>query len=300
MRTTVELSPEFVLNILPAREKNSHKGIFGSVLNIAGSVNYPGAAYLSSISPLKTGAGYVTLASIDTVINSVAAKTSEVVFFPLRCSDGRISCKNVDNLVKLAQKHTVVCLGCGIGVLPESDENVSQFVINFLEEIENSDIKIVIDADAINAIAKMKYTRLPKNSILTPHPKELARLLNLPLEKVLSEKNKYTELAADKYNAVVIAKGFTTVIADSDCTYISSTGNSALAKAGTGDVLTGMIAGFVAQGASLVEAAALGVYLHGCSGKMAAEKMTQYGVLASEVVNFIPLTMKRLLSNELF
>jgi len=296
MRKINEITQDFIINVIPARAQDSHKGSFGSVLNIAGSKNYMGAAYLSSMAPLRSGCGYVTLASIEPVINAVAAKSSEIVFHYTRQDDFTISAKSVKELAKLADKHKIVSIGCGLNTTAYQDNEVDTLVDEFLDIFTDSDKVFVIDADALNSIARTKHFNLPKNSILTPHPKELSRLLEVNVEDILADKLKYAEIAADKFNVTVVIKGHETVIADSENLYINQNGNSALAKAGSGDVLTGTIAGFAAQGASPSEAACIGVYLNGLAGKLAAEKKTQYGVLASDLLEYIPAAVKHLFS----
>ncbi len=296
MRKINEISQEFVMNVIPARAQDSHKGSFGSVLNIAGSKNYMGAAYLSSLSALRAGCGYVTLASIEPVIESVAAKTSEVVFYYTRQDDYTISAKSVRDLIKLSGKHKVVSIGCGLSTTAYQDNEIDILVNDFFEEQKDSDKIFVIDADALNSVSRLKNFVFPKNSVLTPHPKELSRLLNIEVEEILADRIKYAEIAADKFGATVVVKGHETVIADEENVYVNRSGNSALAKAGSGDVLTGIIAGFAAQGTSPAEAAALAVYLHGLAGKLAAEKMTQYGVVASDLIEYLPAAIKHLFS----
>ena len=296
MRKINDVTQEFVMNIIPARAQDSHKGSFGSVLNIAGSKNYPGAAYLSSYAPLKVGCGYVTLASIEPVIASVAAKTSEIVFYYTRQDDYTISAKAVRDLVKLANKHKVISIGCGLNTTAYQGNEIDMFVNDFFNELIESEKIFIVDADALNSVSRLKNFVFPKNSIITPHPKELSRLLNVEIDDILADKIKYAEIAADKYGVTIVLKGHETVIADQENVYVNHNGNSALAKAGSGDVLTGIIAGFAAQGASPAEAAALSVYLHGLAGKIAAEKMTQYGVVASDLIEYLPLAIKYLFS----
>ena len=298
MRKINEITQDFIVNIIPARAQDSHKGHFGSVLNIAGSKNYPGAAYLSSTAPLKVGCGYVTLASIEPVIQAVAAKSAEIVFHYARQDDFTISAKSAKELAKLTDKYKVISIGCGLNTTAYQDNEVDNFVGEFLNILSDSDKIFIIDADAINSIARIKDVNLPKNSILTPHPKEMSRLLDIPSEEILSDRLKYAEIAADKFNAAIVLKGHETIIADSENIYVNQNGNSALAKAGTGDVLTGTIAGFAAQGASPSEATCIAVYLNGLAGKLAAEKKTQYGVVAQDLLEYLPAAIKYLFSAE--
>ena len=137
---------------------------------------------------------------------------------------------------------------------------------------------------------------LPNKSIITPHPKELARLLNMDVATLQTQRMHFARLAAKQLNTIVVLKGKNTVITDGNDVFINPTGNSALAKAGTGDVLTGMISGFCAQGVSPINAACLGVYLHGLAGNIAAEDLSQYGMLASDLLSYIPKAILKVLA----
>jgi hydroxyethylthiazole kinase-like uncharacterized protein yjeF len=147
---------------------------------------------------------------------------------------------------------------------------------------------VVLDADGLNLLADLQPLALPRALVMTPHEKELARLLKVSPETVHADRAGYAERAARKYSAVVVLKGMGTVITDGERGFVNPTGNSALAKAGSGDALTGMIAGFLAQGLSPLDAACVAVYLHGLAGELAAKELTEYGVLASDLRAFVP------------
>lgn len=260
---------------LPPRKQNSNKGTFGKVLNIAGSKYMPGAAYLSSVAALKTGCGYCFLASCDDVIKSVAAQTQNIVFVPLR------------EIKK--QSPDVLAIGCGITT--RSQKLFKTAIKTF------SDIPTVIDADGLNILSEHNI-KLPEKVILTPHPKEASRLLNLPLDEILKDTEFYAKEITTKYNCTTVLKTHNTVVCSKSYEiYKNTTGNSALAKAGSGDVLTGMIAGLLAQGMSEFDAAKLAVYLHGLSGELASEKLTEYSVMASDLIDYIPTAIKTLTEN---
>lgn len=269
---------------LPKRYTDSNKSTYGRVLNIAGSDYMPGAAYLSSISALKIGCGYCFLASTERAITAVAAQSQNIVFVPVS--------KICENLLQA----DVVELGCG---LSQSDEAVDIF--NTVIKNADSDIPFVIDADGLNILAQAPEfftSRNFKNVILTPHPKEAARLLDCSLEEVLAD----TELSAKRisgiYGSVTVLKTYKTVIMSPDGRkYINTTGNNSMAKAGSGDVLAGMISGLVAQKMDLFEGAALGVYLHGLCGDLAKEELTEYSVMAEDLISYIPLSIKRYINS---
>ena len=264
---------------LPKRVEESNKSTYGRVLNICGSDYMPGAAYLSAVAALKIGCGYSVLCSTDRVIDSVAARTSCVVFTPLERMEEQIEAADV------------VVIGCGLstGFLAED------IFKRFLDSV-SSDKKIVIDADGINILSKNYNLFKEKNFsnvIITPHPKEASRLLGLETDKVLSDVKFSSMNIAQKYGCISVLKTHNTVVSSSDGRfYTNTTGNNAMAKAGSGDVLTGIIAGLVSQGIGTFEASALGVLLHGLCGDIAKEKLTEYSVLAEDLISFIPDAIK--------
>lgn len=282
---------KFVSSLLPKRDDNSNKGSFGKILNIAGSKIYSGAAFLSSKSPLKVGAGFVSLASTDIVINRIASSIPEIVFYPLKENeDGAISSLNsIDKLYD----YDVVSIGCGL----TTSLDTQKFFMKILKEFNNRQ-KIVIDADGINILSLHKGELSIKNSIITPHPMELARLLNVELSDVLENREKYARISAKTYECVTVLKGKNTIVTDGEKIFINTTGNSALAKAGSGDVLTGMISGFLSQGLKPLNAAILGVFLHGLAGDIASVDYTKYSVLASDVIDYIPFAIQEIIENE--
>lgn len=282
------ITKEHAKSLLPKREQNSHKGTFGSVLNISGSINYRGAAFLSAKSVLKIGTGYVELASIDEVINSVSTLCPEAVFIPLKQKNGTIKSSEYKKIIKILPKITTLLLGCGISSLNKNQKEIEGFVKKLIFNIKNVEIPVIIDADAINIISRLNITDLPKNTILTPHPAELSRLLNKSASEIQKSRVEYAKEAAIKYKSIIVLKGQNTVVTDGKKVFINSTGNSALAKAGTGDVLSGMISGLCAQNLKTLDAAILGVFLHGLAGEIASEKLSQYSVNASELITFIP------------
>lgn len=262
---------------LPERKQFSNKGTFGKVLNIAGSEYYTGAAYLSSVSALKTGCGYVALASSPKVLNTVAFRTPDIVFLQL------------EDIKKKINDFNVVSIGCGLS----TELSVSILFKSILETLSKIDSTVIIDADGLNLLAKMKeIPNLPKNLIITPHPKEASRLLKADVDDILNKPMQYAKELTDKYGCTTVLKMHSTVVCSKEKDiYVNETGNSALAKAGTGDVLTGMIAGLSAQGMDNFEAAKLAVYLHGRAGEIASGMLSEYSVLASDLLKYIPLAI---------
>lgn len=266
---------------MPTREQNSNKGTFGKVLNFAGSKNYIGAAYLSTIATLKTGAGFVALASEKDIIHSVSTLLPEAVY--LSQKEGLEQIKNF----------SVILIGCGLGKSKKS-KKLFQNVIKY------ADAPLVIDADGLNILAELDKTKnllIERKcaTIITPHPLEAARLLKISLDDVLNNLENSAKKLCKKYNCITVLKTHRTIITDEKETFINQHGNSALAKAGTGDVLAGIISGLLAQKMNPIEAAKLGVYLHSRAGEIASEELTEYSVLASDLPNYLPKAIKEIL-----
>ena len=275
------IDSELAKILLPERKIESNKGTFGKVLNFAGCKEYVGAAYLSSISALKVGAGYVELASPNCVKDSIACKSSDIVFMDMNSHSYLETLpRNID-----FDKYSVVSVGCGLG----NNKLTQKFIKKFVDFVKEVNIPTIFDADALNIIAAEGIIDIGSRSLLTPHPGEMARLMGAEVDDVQSSRQDYVRMAAQKYNATVVLKGHHTLVACPDGKVFEEiTGTSVLAKAGMGDVLTGMIAGLIAQGLNIRQAAVLGVYLHSQTGLMGAKEKTDYGLLASEMIDYIP------------
>lgn len=268
---------------MPTREQNSNKGTFGKVLNFCGSENYIGAAYLATISSLKVGAGFSALASTQQVIASVSSLLPEAVYLTRE-----------QGLEKL-NEHTVVLIGCGLGVKEES----KKLLEDVLSKIK-PDIPLIIDADGLNLLAQgispSQLSPSREGVIITPHPLEAARLLGVSLNYVLENLENTAKALSVKYKCITVLKTHRTVICNKDLSiHTNKHGNSALAKAGSGDVLAGIISGLLAQGMSEFEAAKLGVYLHSRAGEIASEELTEYSVLASDLPKYLHKAIKEIL-----
>ena len=248
---------------MPERPQNSNKGTFGKVINFAGSKNYIGAAYLSTLSILKIGAGYAALAGDARIIDSVSKLLPEAVY--VDTNDGY---NNLD-------KYTVCLIGCGLGRTKNSTKL-------FKNVIKNVKCPLIIDADGLNILSEVDC-KLPDNTIITPHPMEASRLLGVSLGNVLDDLQGTAKILTNRYNCVTVLKNHNTVICSKESMYVNQHGNSALAKAGSGDVLAGIIAGLLAQKMTPFEAARLGVYLHSRAGEIASEELTEYSVLAMAI-----------------
>lgn len=294
LNNITKIGIETVKGLLPNRPIDSNKGTFGKVLTIAGCFNYQGAAYLSAVSSLKIGAGLVSLASIVKVIDNISALTPNLTFYPLQDFENTCIEENAfSQLEPIIKNYNVIAIGPGLSEHP----HVQKFVKKALERLSDFEIPVVIDADALNIISELNITKLPKNSIITPHPKELSRLLNTTVEEIQKDRISAAKNASEKYKCVTVLKGNETVICSKNyLVAINTSGNSALAKAGSGDVLTGIIAGLISQGMQTEDAAKLGVFIHGLSGEAASENLTQYCVLAQDLIDHIPEAIKRILN----
>lgn len=264
---------------LPLREENSHKGTFGKVLNISGSKYMPGAAYISSMAALKSGCGYVFLATDESVMNCGSWQTSAIVFL------------HTAQIAEHLKNSQALLIGCGLG----TDLRAAEIFKRTFDS--QADIPTVIDADGLNLLSQYGSTWLPENLILTPHPLEASRLLGgVEVDKILNDTVHWAGEISQKYNSVTVLKQHNTVVTSPDGeVYINNTGNSAMAKAGSGDILAGMIAAFLAQGMESFEAATLAVYTHGLAGDIARDELTAYCVLPSDIINRLPQAFKSLL-----
>lgn len=288
-----EITAQSVKALMPQRPQQSNKGTFGKVLNIAGSIEYQGAAYLSSVAPLKTGAGLVTLATIEPLINNLAGNCPWVTFYPLR--DYYKKCIASDafgDVLNIIENYNVISVGPGLS----DTAATNAFVDDLIKYLNKNNKKTVIDADAINVLSKSELSSFPSDSVITPHPVELSRLINTPVKDIQNDRIKYAKLTAEKFGCCVVLKGNQTVVCTKDLeVFVNTSGNSALAKAGSGDVLTGIISGLMAQDVSVENAAKLGVYLHGLCGELASQDLSLYSVLATDQIDYIPQAIKKIL-----
>ena len=282
-------------SVLPPRPLDANKGSFGRALVFAGSINYIGAAYLACAGASRSGAGLVTLATPCSLVPIVAGKLTEATYLPLaEDSAGLIS--DSDKFLEIAQTFDVCLMGCGLGQSPGAIKLVKRITAS--DEISTK--CWIIDADALNILSQVPQwwsacRRLGTNTILTPHPGEMARLTGYSVEEVQSNRVKVAREMAIKWGKVVALKGAFTVIANPEGNVmLSPFANPGLSSAGTGDVLSGIIAGLAAQGLTPRDAAACGVYLHGASGEMICNETGSTGTLASDLLPAIPKAIKKM------
>jgi NAD(P)H-hydrate epimerase len=290
--TTELLTDDWARAALPARPLNANKGTFGRVLVAAGSINYIGAAYLACMGALRVGAGLVTLATASSLQPILASKLTEVTYLPLPESrPGAISAEAADVITRQSSQYDVFLLGCGLGQDPATVEFVSSLILE--KELPLP----VLDADALNMLPQIPewWQWLTDDAILTPHPGEMGRLCGLTTEEVQSDRLGVARRFAAEWHQTIVLKGAYTVIATTDgrCR-VSPFASPGLASAGTGDVLAGCIAGLIAQGLSPFDAASLGVYLHGEAGEMIRNVLGDAGMIASDLLPALPVTIKSL------
>lgn len=258
-----ELTEQFVASKLPKRPNNANKGTFGRVLVVAGSENYSGAAYLACAGAYRVGAGLVTLVTDKTTKIIVSRKLPEVTFLKDK------------EIVEKAGEYNVLLIGPGL--------DNRQF------EYYRAPMT-VIDGDGLRWHEKFKG-----NVVLTPHPGEMSRLTGLTIKEIQKNREEVALKFAKIWNKIVVLKGANTVIAPPKSgVKISPFANPALATAGTGDILAGIISGLLAQGLNLFDASCVGVYLHGLAGEIARKKIGDAGVLASDLLPILPETIRHI------
>jgi len=290
------ITEQWVREALPQRPLNAHKGSFGKVLVVAGSINYIGAAYLACMGAARVGAGLVTLATASSLQPILASKLTEITYIPLpEAKTGVLGSKAISTLQLELGNYDVLLLGCGLGQHPETVEFIKSLLTDSSQLSAVS--CLILDADAVNTLAQIPewWRKLRRDAILTPHPGEMARLLGISAKEVQESRLSITQRSAREWGKTVVLKGANTIVAvPSEAAKVNNAANPALASAGTGDVLSGVIAGLAAQGFSLFHAAACGVYLHSRAGGIVAEELGDAGVIATDLLPALPRVIKAL------
>lgn len=270
---------------LPPRPVEGHKGTFGRVLVIAGSVGMTGAAALTGRAALRAGAGLVRVATSRSALPTVAAIEPCYTTLPLaEDGEGRISVKAVNTILNAVQENDVVAVGPGMG-----QSSGLRSVIQVLLQQEN--LRLLIDGDGLNNLSRL--TNWPEKRkaevILTPHPGEMKRLWSgLFREEMPKDRQETAARTAQTTGAVVALKGAGTVVCDGRRVYVNSTGNPGMATAGSGDVLTGIVAALLGQGLNRLDATILGVYTHGMAGDIASSRLGQISLIATDIIDALP------------
>ena len=276
------LDHKAVLEILPEREPWAHKGNFGRILLLCGSRGYTGAAALAAMGALRSGAGLVYLGVPESIYQIEAVKLTEPIVFPVPDEDGMLSVQAAEKIGALLPKMDAVLIGPGLG----QSMGTLAALKTVLREFDGP---VVVDADGINLLARHKHLLRGRTAptVLTPHDGEFMRLAQLGDDRKAAAEELATELGC-----IVVLKGHRTLITDGVCCYENRTGNPGMAVGGSGAVLAGILVSLLGQGIGALEAAAAAVWLHGAAGDRCAEKMGQYGMLPTDLLEELPRLMK--------
>lgn len=279
-----------VSNLIRIPSKGLHKGKKGRVLIIGGSIQYTGAPILSALSALRIGCGMVYLAVPEEIHMLYRALYPEIIYIPLKSKNGFISGSNVNELLEITEKINInaVGIGPGIGVSEETKE----FVIEFLKRLR---LPTVIDADALSYIADILEDLNGKDFILTPHYGEMVKIIGGSVDEIIKNRFNIGKDFVKSYNLYLLLKGpFSLFFTPNGEIYVNPFADSLLATAGSGDVLTGIISGLLAQGYSLIESGIIGNYIHGKSSELWKRKKGRFGLIASDIIQLIPTVMEML------
>ncbi|WP_026894655.1 NAD(P)H-hydrate dehydratase [Clostridiisalibacter paucivorans] len=279
--------------MLPNRDVSSHKGSFGNVAIIGGSIGMTGANYLASTAALRTGSGIVRSVIPKSLNTIMEIKTTEVMTVPIEdYGKGRFVLKSLEYLKNSVKQSDAIGLGPGLNI----DIDIKAIVKDILLSI---DTPIVLDADGLNCVAEdMDILKDRKGTtIITPHPGEMSRLADVDISAIQKDRLYWTKKISKKYDVIVVLKGNNTIVSYKDKYIVNTTGNPGMATAGSGDVLTGVITSFIGQGIPAFESACFGAYIHGLSGDMAAYDKGEYGIIAGDIINYIPYAIMSVMKN---
>jgi NAD(P)H-hydrate epimerase len=287
----VDIFPVNQLPRLPRRSHDGHKGIYGTVLVVAGSVGMTGAAVLAGRSALRAGAGLVRVACPTHVLDVVAASYPAYTTLGIRQhTDGTFGDGAAEELIEVARGSTVVAIGPGLGREPAT----VAFVRRLLDGLR--EVPVVLDADGLFAVSPFtaEFGNRSAPLVLTPHPGEFARLTGEPAPKSEAERNKQAVAFVQRFGHVLLLKGSGTLVADRTRIYRNTTGNPGMATGGSGDVLTGVIAALAGQGLAAFDAAVLGAWVHGRAGDLAAVRLGETALTATDLLDYLPPAFREL------
>ena len=285
------LEEKDIKSIFHSRQQDTHKGNYGHVLVLAGSIGKAGAAGLSALGALRAGCGLCTLALPETCQKAFELHPMEVMTVPLpETQSGTLSIKAKEPILRLLEGKSVVAIGPGMTTEPETVKLIGE-ILPFIK------CPLILDADAINALEKnMGWLDNLKSVVLTPHPKEMSRLTGLSTQEIQKNRISTAIEFAQKKSVILLLKGAPSLIATPDGNvYINPTGNPGMATGGSGDVLTGIIAGLAAQNISPKNASIAGAYIHGYSGDIFSEVETQTSLIAGDLLRNLPNVLKKIL-----
>ena len=271
------------------RKPDTYKGDYGHILIIGGSLGLSGAVCLCARAALRSGAGLVTV-GVPKSLNSIfEIKLTEAMSLPLADKAGALSQEAFSNIKDFLKKADLIVLGPGAGL----GASTKRLIVKIIKEIDKP---MVVDADALTALASDLETllkRKTKTLILTPHLGEFSRLVKLDVGKIKKKRKELVKKFALRYNLTLVLKGNRTLISDGRRTFENNTGNPGMATAGSGDVLSGIIAGLLSQGVDQFKAAKVGVYLQGLAADKAARERTENCLIASDIIEYLPEAVKR-------
>ena len=283
----------FIAPCFKKRAKDAHKGTFGHLLIVSGSRGKTGAASLTAKAALKTGAGLVTVGTPGSCLPLVARSMAEIMTEPLpETGAGTLGDQAGNPILELLRGRDALVLGPGISTHPET----AQMVLALLPRVK---VPMVIDADGLNILSAQPdlLKRLKPPVILTPHPGEFARLVQVPTRTVVSEKLRLAPEFAQKYGVYLVLKGYRTItVTPSGRVFINPTGNPGMATGGSGDVLSGMIGSMIMQEKDLLKALLSAVYLHGLSGDLAAQRIGEKSMVAGNLITFLAAAVKKIIT----
>ncbi|MDI6699048.1 MAG: NAD(P)H-hydrate dehydratase [Candidatus Saccharicenans sp.] len=274
------------------RNRNTHKGTYGHLLVIAGSRGKTGAAAMAGRAALKMGAGLVTVATAASCLPAVARSMPELMTEPLPETDsGSISEEALGRAMELVKGKDALLLGPGLS----THLATASFVLRLIAKLKSYKNPVVIDADGLNIMASRPevLTSLPEKTVLTPHPGEFSRLTGLDTAEILKQRLKIVPEFAGRHRVHLVLKGYRTLIASPEGkVMVNPTGNPGMASGGTGDVLAGLLASEAMQVKSLLQAAVNAVFIHGLSGDLAAEKVGEKSLTATDLIRFLPAAVR--------
>ncbi len=289
------IDAEMVSPMIPCRNANSNKGDYGRVLLITGSTGMTGSGCLASMAALRTGAGLVYTGVPESLAHIYGSTLTEPIILPLMdFGSGCLAAESGSQILAYLKEVSVASIGPGL----KASGSITAIVEKIIEE---STIPLVLDADALNAIScnSAILKNLSVDAVVTPHPGEMARLTGLSIGDVQADRIGAARRFAENNGVTTVLKGSRTVVAHPDGrVFINPTGNAGMASAGTGDVLTGIIAGLAAQGAAVGDAAVAGVFLHGLAGDAAAAELGMHGMLAIDIIRHLPQTIRDVLQKK--
>lgn len=282
-------------SFLPPRKIDSHKGNYGHLVVVAGSKEKPGALSMACLGALRSGVGLVTAASVEDSLKVLHQHSYEAMGLLLdQTPEGTIALSSLPKLLKFLEDKDALVVGPGLSTNEETQEFIRRLVLN-------TSIPLVLDADGINAFSKdIKVLKARKGEkVLTPHPGELSRLLDIPLEEIKKDRIKFTRETVKQSDSYVILKGNLSLIGcPNEIIWVNPTGNPGMATGGMGDVLSGMVGSFLAQNIEGFKAAPLAVYLHGLAGDIAAKEKGEESLIPRDLLEKIPQSFLEIFKNE--